>query len=111
MRSLLPAETLNALFNLLTEALDLREVNRLQFQVQAEYLLAMMTFCAPSFKEEVFASLRQLNIPSSDLTYTSVNAYDTVCLGIIYRSPKFERRQIFQKNLENLINERKNNFS
>jgi hypothetical protein len=102
-QSFLLPTTLHKLFSLFLEARQQDYSKRALFLKSVEeedFLLLMVASQSPTFKEEVFSLINQLQIPASDLTFTYVYDKDTHYLGYIYHSRDPLLRANLYKSLE-----------
>lgn len=89
MRTVIEPEALKKLFLMLTDALEIGvfkdDMYTLKIHTSETYVFAMITSKDSSIKEEVSRALNRLHLHSNGVANCYVKAYDSVCLGYIYR--------------------------
>jgi hypothetical protein len=102
MQSILSPPILKKLFEMLLEALEHSPAVR--FHEEEDVLLATVAMQNTAAKKNLLHAINMLKIPSSSLSMTSVDAYDTLNLGFIYRTEDPHQRSLFLHTLShNLV--------
>jgi hypothetical protein len=105
-QTLIAPTSLKILFSLMQTALDTnykKETFFLQGQFEADQLLIMAASPISCIKEELFSLLTRLNIPSSELSCTHVNAYGISCIGYIYENRDLNILKLFYSTLTSCL--------
>ncbi len=114
MQSVLCPKMLRILFSLLEEGLEHDFTKNLYFYkaeiVEGKYLLAAI--CTPSsvFKDEVQNGINKLNIPSSDLTYSLIEALEISATCYIVRINGEGEAALVQANIESALQKANKNY-
>lgn len=107
-QTLILPSSLKALFCLLQEAVEVdfkHEDFFLKAQFEPDQLLLLAASPRSCFKEELFNLITKLKIPSSELSYTQVNAYGITCMGYIYQNRDPNLRNLFYSTLLSYLQE------
>ncbi|MBS0621046.1 MAG: hypothetical protein JSS61_06275 [Verrucomicrobia bacterium] len=101
-QSLLMPSTLEILFQLMLEALEVR-YDKERFILKTHFgsneLLVMAASPQSGFKEEVFSLITSLQIPAAELSYSYVNSHGIHCVGYIYQNRDPSMRTLFYSTL------------
>lgn len=114
MRTILEPGILKTLFLMLLDALEegffKGENYYLKSCEEKGFFLVMVTAVDPSFKEDLDDFIEDMHIPSLDLATSSVNIYDTLCLGYIYRVEKPNESSLLEKQMRDTLDKWEKRF-
>ena len=105
-QTLLPPIILKKLFTMQQEALSAnykKELYFLKAYADEQYLLLLAASPLESIKEELISSITALEIPTSELSFTHVNACGINCVGYIYQNRDYHRRTIFYDSIDDSL--------
>lgn len=109
MRTVLEAEALKTLFLMLLEVVKKRSYNEessaYQIKRDERYVYAMITTRKTSLQEDLSKALLRVTQSTASLASTAVTAYDTPCLGYIFRSDDPYQQEQFSGIIEMTLRE------
>lgn len=109
MRTVLEAEALKTLFLMLLEVVKKRSYNEessaYQIKRDERYVYAMITTRKTSLQEDLSKALLRVTQSTASLASTVVTAYDTPCLGYIFRSDDPYQQEQFSGIIEMTLRE------